>query len=90
MWVVQPASLAKGKMYVKVRVYPGMKKEKVTKLEAHHFEIITKAPAEQNAANRRVREIIADIYGVTDKQVRLVTGHHSPSKILEVIKDVIT
>ncbi len=77
-------------MYVKVRVYPGMKKEKVTKLGVNHFEIITKAPAEQNAANHRVREIIADAYGVTTKQVRLVSGHHHPSKILEVIKDVIT
>jgi uncharacterized protein YggU (UPF0235/DUF167 family) len=77
-------------MYVKVRVYAGMKKEKVTKLETNHFEIITKAPAAQNAANHRVLEIIADIYGVTTKQVHLVSGHHHPSKILEVIKDVIT
>jgi uncharacterized protein YggU (UPF0235/DUF167 family) len=72
-------------MYVKVRVYPGMKKEVIKKLEDHHFEIITKAPAELNAANRRVRELIALEYGVTEKQVRLVTGHRSPSKILEVI-----
>ena len=77
-------------MYVKVRVYPGMKKEKVTKLEEHHFEIITKAPAEQNAANRRVRELVAEEYGVNEKQVRLVTGHRSPSKILEVISVVTT
>ena len=77
-------------MYVKVRVYAGMKNEKVTKLEVNHFEIITKAPAERNAANQRVKEVVADIYGVTVKQVRLVSGHHHPSKILEVIKDVIT
>lgn len=77
-------------MYVKVRVYPGMKKDKVTKLSVNHFEIITKAPAAQNAANNRVREMIADIYCVTERQVRLVSGHHHPSKILEVIKDVIT
>jgi uncharacterized protein YggU (UPF0235/DUF167 family) len=73
-------------MYVKVRVYAGMKKEQIKKLSDHHFEIITKAPAEQNAANRRVRELIAGEYNVSDTQVRLVTGHHSPSKILEVIK----
>jgi uncharacterized protein YggU (UPF0235/DUF167 family) len=75
-------------MYVKVRVYPGMKKEKLTRLDVHHFEIVTKAPAEQNAANKRVKELIAHEYRVTEKQVRLVTGHHSPSKILEVINDV--
>jgi uncharacterized protein YggU (UPF0235/DUF167 family) len=74
-------------MYVKVRVYPGMKKETVTKLEDHHFEIVTKAPAERNAANQRIREIIAEQYDVPVKAVRFVTGHHSPSKILEVIKN---
>jgi uncharacterized protein YggU (UPF0235/DUF167 family) len=77
-------------MYIKVRVYAGMKNEKVTEIAVNHFEVITKAPAAQNAANHRVREIIADIYGVTEKQVRLISGHHHPSKILEVIKDVIT
>ena len=77
-------------MYVKVRVYAGMKKEQITKLEVNHYEIITKAPAQRNAANHRVREIIADIYGVSVNQVRLISGHHHPSKILEVIKDVIT
>jgi len=74
-------------MYVKVRVYPGMKKETVTKLGEHHFEIITKAPAEQNLANDKVREVIADQYGVTAKQVRMVTGHRSQSKILDVINN---
>lgn len=75
-------------MYIKVRVYPGMKKEALTKLQEHYFEIVTKAPAEQNAANRRVVELIAEEYKVTKKQVRLVTGHHSPSKILEIIHEV--
>lgn len=76
-------------MYVKVRVYAGMKNESLTKLKEDHFEIITKAPAQGNAANKRVREMIAGEYGVSAKAVRLVSGHHHPSKILEVIKDVI-
>lgn len=73
-------------MYVKVRVYPGMKKESIKKLEEDSFEIITKAPAERNLANIRVRELIATEYEVSVSAVRLVTGHHNPSKILEVIK----
>jgi uncharacterized protein YggU (UPF0235/DUF167 family) len=72
-------------MYVKVRVYPGMKKESVNKIEEDSFEIITKAPAERNLANIRVRELIAMEYEVPVSAVRLVTGHRSPSKILEVI-----
>lgn len=73
-------------MYVKVRVYPGMKKESIIKTDEDAFEIITKAPAERNLANIRVRELIAMQYEVPVSAVRFVTGHHSPSKILEVIR----
>jgi uncharacterized protein YggU (UPF0235/DUF167 family) len=75
-------------MYVKVHVYPGMKKEKITETTINTYELILKAPAERNAANVRVREIIADIYCVPITAVRIITGHHSPSKILDVTRDI--
>ena len=75
-------------MYIKVHVYPGMKKEKNTETAEHTYELVLKAPAERNAANVRVREIISDIYLVPITAVRIIAGHHSPSKILDVIKDV--
>jgi uncharacterized protein YggU (UPF0235/DUF167 family) len=73
-------------MYVKVHVFAGMKKESVKKLKDNVYEIVTKAPAERNIANERVREIIAEECGVSTKAVRIVSGHHSPSKLLEVIQ----
>lgn len=75
-------------MYVKVHVYAGMKKDSLTKLKENYFEIITRAPAQGNAANQRVCELIAIEYQVSEKAVRLISGHHHPRKILEVIKDV--
>lgn len=63
-----------------------MKKEQLTLLKDDAYKIILKVPAQRNAANVRVRELIAEEYGVTQKAVRIVTGHHHPSKILEVIK----
>lgn len=72
-------------MYVKVHVYAGMKKDTVTKITEDTYEIVTKAPAERNLANERVRELIAAEYGVAEKAVRIVNGHHNPSKLLEVI-----
>lgn len=71
-------------MYVKVHVYAGMKKEHVKKLGEHYYEIVLKVPAERNMANKRVREIVAEHYNVTLTSVSIVTGHHSPSKVLEV------
>ncbi|MEN9920553.1 MAG: hypothetical protein RL538_446 [Candidatus Parcubacteria bacterium] len=73
-------------MYVKVHVFAGMKKELVTKVKDNHYEIVTKAPAERNLANEHVREMIAREYGVGKKAVRIVNGHHNPSKLLEVIQ----
>lgn len=73
-------------MYVKVHVYAGMKKEVVTEVKDNVYEIVTKVPAERNLANQKVREIIAEQYGVSVKAVRIVSGHHNPSKLLEVIK----
>jgi uncharacterized protein YggU (UPF0235/DUF167 family) len=72
-------------MYVKVRVYPDNKKEMVIKLAENNYEIRVKEPAERNLANNRVRILIGAEYKVNEKQVRIVTGHHSPVKILDVL-----
>ena len=73
-------------MYIKVHVYPGMKQEKINKLQDNQYEFILRAPAARNLANLRSRELIADLYGVTVNQVRQVTGHRSPSKIFELVE----
>ncbi|MEY2665561.1 MAG: hypothetical protein RLZZ480_666 [Candidatus Parcubacteria bacterium] len=73
-------------MYVKVHVYAGMKKESVTKTKENVYEIVTKAPAERNLANEVVREVLAREYGVSVKAIRIVNGHHNPSKLIEVIQ----
>ncbi len=49
-----------------------------------NFEITVKEPAERNLANGRVRELLAREFGLELRRVRLVTGHHSGSKIFEV------
>lgn len=62
-----------------------MKRERVTEVAPHQFELIVRAPAERNAANDRVRELIALQYQLPVTAVRIVTGHRSPSKMLEII-----
>ena len=71
-------------MYIKVKVEAGAKKEKIEKKSENNFLIKVKEPAERNLANVRIREIIAFIYGVNSKSVRIISGHQSPSKILSV------
>ena len=71
-------------MYIRVRVYAGMKKEFVKKIKDNHFEIAVSAPAKQNLANKRVIELIAREFKVKKGGVRIVSGHHWPGKIFNV------
>lgn len=71
-------------MYVKVRVIAGAKKETIKQTSPDHFEISVKEEAKQNMANTRVRELIAAHFGAPLPAVRIISGHHSPGKILRV------
>ena len=77
-------------MYVKVFVTPGAKREKVEVRPAKKVDdgetllISVKEPAEQNRANNRVRELIAERLGVRVGQVRILTGHRSRVKMISV------
>lgn len=69
-------------MYIKVRAETGAKKESLVALNATTFTITTKEKAEQNAANRRILELVAAHFKINTKEVRLVRGHRSPAKLL--------
>lgn len=71
-------------MYVKVRVIPKSKKETVKKVDQQTFEMTVKEPAERNLANNRIKELLAKEFSVKVNLVRMVTGHHSGSKIFDV------
>jgi len=69
-------------MYLKVRVITDAPKEVVQKTEDDLIEMYIREPAERNLANRRVLQIIKEMY--PDQAVRMIKGHHSPSKIIQV------
>jgi uncharacterized protein (TIGR00251 family) len=69
-------------MYIKVRVTPNSKEESFTQKAADHFEVKVKEKAEQNQANRRVTELVRQYFKTNN--VRIISGHHSPSKIFSV------
>ena len=71
-------------MYIHVRVTPKAKKESVAKITETEFEISVKEPAERNMANKRVRELLAKEYEINVANVKILTGHRSSSKILDI------
>ena len=71
-------------MYIHVKVRAGAKKEMIEKISSDHFAVSVREKAERNMANRRVAELLAGEFHVSVKQVRLLNGHHSPSKVFSV------
>jgi hypothetical protein len=71
-------------MQVSVRVKTGVKKERVEEQKSGRLGVFVKTAPKQGAANARVVELVAKHFGVAQKKVRIIRGHKSPSKILEV------
>jgi uncharacterized protein YggU (UPF0235/DUF167 family) len=69
-------------MYLKIKVVPDSRSETIEKKSENEWRICVKVPAENNAANTRVLDIIRQAY--PNQSVRIVSGHHSPSKIVSI------
>ncbi len=69
-------------MYLKVKVITKAKKEEIKRLSDDALEIRLREPAERNMANKRVLAIIQEMY--SDCAVRMISGHHHPTKILSI------
>ncbi len=69
-------------MYLKIKIIPDAKVEKVEKMSEDSWRVWVRAPAENNAANTRLLELVRDAFPLTS--VRIVSGHHSPSKIVSI------
>lgn len=69
-------------MYIKVKITPHSKKEVVTKVENDLYHISLKEKPEMNRANDRLLEIMRNIY--PERSIRIISGHHSPSKIISI------
>jgi uncharacterized protein YggU (UPF0235/DUF167 family) len=75
-------------MYLRVTVTPGSRKEALVKSKELVWHVSVKEKAEQNRANERVRTLIARECGVPLAHVRILTGHHSRSKMISVDTDI--
>jgi uncharacterized protein YggU (UPF0235/DUF167 family) len=69
-------------MYIHVRIKTKQKTESVTQISETKFEVSVKEEAKQNRANTRMMELIKEYCKST--HVKIVSGHHSPSKLLSV------
>lgn len=69
-------------MYLKIKVIPDAKEEKIEQLKDDEYRVWVKVPAENNLANSRILEIFREKFPAVP--VRIISGHHSPSKIISI------
>lgn len=71
-------------MFIKVKVLAGAKKEIIKQKNKDSFTVSVREPAERNLANKKVCEILALFLGLRYQNVRIISGHQSPNKILSI------
>ena len=70
--------------YIKVVVSTNSKKDSITKKSEDHFTISVKDKPERNIANKKIIELLASYFGISDGKIRIVNGHHHPHKLLVI------
>ena len=72
-------------MKIFVQAVPNSKQAKVVKISANQFSVKIDAPAEQDKANQRLIEILADYFQTNKSSIRIVHGCKSRNKLIEIL-----
>jgi len=73
-------------MLIHVKIHPEATKDEVMEKSDLSYIVHVREKAERNEANVKMRKILAEYLNIETGKVRIVTGHHSPSKIVEIVE----
>ena len=71
-------------MYIHIKALTNQKEERVFERKPGYFDVFVREKPEQNQANRKIVEIMAQHFSIRPEKVRIVSGHHKPSKIFNI------
>lgn len=69
---------------IKVKVTPDSKRDEVRLKREGSFEVATRSSAERGEANDAVVALLGKELGISPKKFRIIKGHRSHSKIIEI------
>ena len=72
-------------MKIIVRAKPNSKEEKIEKVEEEHFVVSVKEPPINGLANRAIIKVLAEYFGVSKSNIRIVSGWNSRQKVVKII-----
>jgi uncharacterized protein (TIGR00251 family) len=68
---------------IRVKVIPNSKTEEVVN-EGDRFLVRVKEPAKEGKANRAVIKLLAEQFGVSQRQLVILSGFRSRNKVIEI------
>ena len=71
-------------MKINVQARPGAREEKVEKIDEGNFRVWVKEPPVQGKANAAIIRVLAGYFGVSQSQVRIISGYTSRAKIIAI------
>lgn len=71
-------------MLIKVKAFPGSKRQEVVKKAEDSFEVRVKQKPVMGLANKEARAMLASYFGIPELKVRLITGFKKRNKVFEV------
>ena len=73
-------------MKIQVKVKPTSKTEELSQ-EDDSFMVKVKEPPKEGKANQVVIRLLAEHFGVSQSQVRILSGFRSRNKVVEVVEE---
>ncbi len=74
-------------MLIHAKIEPDSATDEVIEKNPVSFIVKVRAPAERNEANEAMLRVLSTYLKVHKNQLRIITGHHMPSKIIDVIEE---
>ena len=71
-------------MFIKVKVFPKSKKEKIIQKSKYSFEIFVKERPQNNQANFKVFEVLAQHFQISLNCIKIVSGAKKQNKRFEI------
>lgn len=69
---------------IHIKIFPDSKEDTVETKSDNSYIVRVREKAERNAANIKMKELLSKHFNVDLGKVKIITGHHAPSKIIEI------
>ena len=73
------------KELIRIKIFPGTKKERIEIVTDDKFDIYVKEKPEQGRANTRMIELLARHFGISDKKFKIIKGSKTRNKIVKIL-----